>query len=177
MVLVLVGTMVMASPTQPDPATTTTPPPPSTTTAAISTTTALPTTTTTEATTTTSQPTTTTKPPETVPKFVDRYRIALEEDDVDFLLRRLHPKVIEAYGQERCRNWVENEIVVLANYQLAGKVSGPVDQQFTDPEGVPFAIADVFTAPVSFTFEGADFEAEAQFALVDGRIYWLGSCR
>ena len=156
-------------------------PPVVTTTTLTSTTTLVPepTTTTTAAPTTTTAPstTTTTVPPETVEGFVTLYLQALDEDNIEFLYQRLHPRVTEAYGEDLCRAWVEREIAVLSEYQLVGEASGPADQMFTDPNGEQFAIADTFTAPVRFVFEGTTFESEAQFALLDSDIYWLGACR
>lgn len=148
----------------------------STTSGPTTTSTSMPQPTTTSEPTTTAAPTTTTIPPQTVEDFVAEYRIALDEDDVDFLFDRLHPLVVEAYGEEVCRTWVETEVLALEDYQLEGEASGPADQLFTDPDGEQFAIADTFTAPVSFTFQGERFEADAQFALVDSLMFWLGTC-
>ena len=36
---------------------------------------------------------------------------------------------------------------------------------------------DVYTAPVTFTFQGQQFEATGDFALVDGVVHWFTTCR
>jgi hypothetical protein len=112
-----------------------------------------------------------------VEDFIVAYREALDGDDVEFLTARLHPRVVEAYSAETCRAWIEGEVVAIESYELVEVLSGPADQMFTDPEGSQFPIADTFTVTVSFTFQGEPFESEAQFALLDGLMYWLGTCR
>lgn len=151
-----------------------------TTTVAASPTTAATTTTTTQptTTTTTTAPTTTviTSPPQSVEDFVSQYRAALDSDDVEFVFGRLHPVVVEAYGAELCRAWVEDEVITLEEYELVGVVAGP----HTSRVSIPGGEADIpksFSATVSFVFQGSSFEAEAGFALVDGQMHWLGVCR
>lgn len=150
----------------------------STTAVAAAMTTTAPTTSTTTTTTISisSTTTTTTTPVETVSGFVDLYTSALESDDVDFLLSRLHPVVIDAYGPELCRAWIEREIVELESYELIGEVTGPTTTRVSIPEGST-DIADAYSARVSFVFQGSTFEADAGFALVDTEIHWLGVCR
>ena len=38
-------------------------------------------------------------------------------------------------------------------------------------------VAEVFTVPVAFEFQGQTFEATATFAAVDGRMHWFTECR
>lgn len=166
--LVLIGILMLAGSTEPAPTTTTAIAAPTTTTTAA--------TTTSTTTTTTAPTTTTTLPPETVEAFVAAYRAALDADDVEFLFTRLHPQVIEIQGEELCRAWVEREVIVLDNYQIAGEITGPADQMFPAPDGSQFAIADTFSTTVTFTIEGQNFESEAGFALVESAMYWLGTC-
>lgn len=169
-ILILVGLLMLGGSDEPAPSTTTT------LTAAPTTTTTLAPTTSPTTTTTAAATTTTTSPPETLENFVGAYRAALDSDDVAFLFGRLHPKVIETQGEEFCRAWVEREVIVLDNYQIIGEVSGPADEMFTAPDGSQFAIADTFSTTVSFTIQGESFESQAGFALVEGVMYWLGTC-
>ncbi|MEX0699999.1 MAG: hypothetical protein WD354_09730 [Acidimicrobiia bacterium] len=168
-VLIVLGVLLLWDSGQPQSTTTTLLAAPTTTTTAPPTTTAT-------TTTTTAAPTTTTLPPETVEAFVATYRAALDADDVEFLFARLHPKVVETQGTELCRAWVEREVLVLDNYQIAGEITGPADERFPAPDGSQFAIADTFSTTVTFTIEGQNFESEAGFALVEGVMHWLGTC-
>jgi hypothetical protein len=128
-------------------------------------------------TTTTTVPTTTTTtvPPQTVEDFVFQLRAAIDADDVEFVFGRLHPAVVDAYGAETCRSWVETEIIKLENYGVIGEVNGPSDRTAKLPGGDQ-VIKDMFDAPIRFRLDGQSFDSEGGFALVDGLIYWLGQC-
>lgn len=144
--------------------------PPSTTVAPV-TTTPTSTTTTTVATTTSS-----TIPPETVADFIDLYIAALESDDLEFLLERLHPVVVDGYGRDLCRSWIEREILGLSDYHTTGEITGPSTQTIDLPTGaVELSLA--YRAPVEFVFEGEMVAAEAGFARVGREVRWLGVCR
>lgn len=127
--------------------------------------------------TTTSSPSTTstTRPPETVEEFVDLFASALASGDRAFVLNRLHPDVADAYAAGVCETWVDSEIMALSDYRLTGDTSGPVDKEVTIA-GQQVTIEQVYSAPVSFTFGGQNFDSSADFALVDGVVYWLGVC-
>ena len=101
---------------------------------------------------------------------------ALDTGDREFILGRLHPAVIEAYGAELCSTWVDTEIMALSSYQLTSEPQGPVDQVVSTPTGSS-TITDSFNADVSFTFQGEEFTGGAGFALIDGQVFWLGQCR
>lgn len=148
--------------------TTTTVVPPSTTATTTSTTTSGSTSTTRPPTTTTAPATTTTTidPATRVEAFVVEFASAIEAGDVDFLYDTLSPDVVELFGSDLCRGFIEDEILLLEDYRVSGEVTpitdtGPVDQ---------------FEVPVTFTFRGSEFESNAMFAIDDG-VRWFGECR
>jgi hypothetical protein len=108
--------------------------------------------------------------------FVGRFVQALDEDDTGFLLQTLHPKLLEAYGQDLCSAWIEREIVTLEGYELTGDPVGPTTRRSETPSGT-VEISGTYEAPVSFTFGGRQFDSKAGFALAGGSVYWLGVCR
>ncbi|MCI0426243.1 MAG: hypothetical protein L0Z49_07310 [Actinobacteria bacterium] len=120
--------------------------------------------------------TTTTVALETLTEFVDRFRAALDADDLGFVFSRLHPQVIAGFGDALCRAWVDREILVLEEYELTGE-PGPVGEQQVETPAGDLPVADVFTAPIRFIFQGQTFESEGSFAYFDGLIYWMGQCR
>lgn len=126
-------------------------------------------------TTTTSLATTTTVRPETVEEFVALFAAALDAGDRDFLMTRLHPAVVDGFSDEVCEAWVGREIMGLSDYRLTEEPSGPIDKNVT-VAGQSVTIHDVYTAPVSFTFQGQSFDSSADFSVVDGVVHWLGSC-
>lgn len=141
--------------------------------------------TTTAATTTVPITTTTTAAPTTtalilgvgaIERFVEDYRAALDSDDVVFLFDWLHPGVKDGYGSDLCRDWVAREIAALENYELTGPLVGPSSATISTESGT-FEVDDLYSGPISFVYQGASFEGQAQFAIQDGSIYWLGICR
>jgi hypothetical protein len=130
-------------------------------------------------TTTTSAPTTTTTivpGAGAIEGFVADYRVALDNDDVVFLFDWLHPGVKDGYGTDLCRDWVAREIAALESYELTGPLIGPSSATIATDSGT-FEVEDLYSGPISFVYQGASFENQAQFAVQDGSIYWLGICR
>lgn len=134
---------------------------------------------------TTTAPTTTTAAPTTttlvlgasaIEGFVADYRAALDNDDVAFLFDWLHPEVKDGYGLDLCREWVAREIAALESYELTGPLVGPSSATISTESGT-FEVNDLYTGPISFVYQGAFFEGQAQFAVQGGSIYWLGICR
>ena len=124
----------------------------------------------------------TTIPPTTIPAvesfdaFLVLFRRALDGDDVEFLLARLHPQVAAAYGEELCRGFVAGEIVTLDQYQATGDLDGPT-RRTLDAGGTSVTLDGVYDVDVSFTFQGQAFDRAATFVLEDGIWYWTGQCR
>lgn len=148
---------------------------PSTTDIPSTTTTAQPQTTTTSST-TSSTTTTTTLPPESIDDFVVAFREALDADDLDFVFSRLHPAVIEDYGEDLCRTWTEREILALEEYQITAPYSELGETTMNLPGGaVP--VDELFRVPISFVFQGQFFVDNASYAREAGVVYWLGNCR
>ncbi|MFP5332768.1 MAG: hypothetical protein ACLGHX_10470 [Acidimicrobiia bacterium] len=138
------------------------------------------TTTTTTATTTTSstEPSTTqdstpiaVPDPAEIEGFVADFVGWIDAGDSDSLTARLHPVVIDEYGEDLCREFVAREILALEDYRLTGPVTGP------EPSRYGTVDVDLFRAPVAFTFQGSEFQGDATFAFVDGRVRWFATCR
>lgn len=103
--------------------------------------------------------------------------LAVFRDDVDggrtdALVARLHPAVLDRFGPELCREFVEREILALRDYRATGPVAGP---ERTDYDGTE--VSELFRVPIAFRFQGADVEGEATFAPADGAIRWFATCR
>lgn len=147
----------------------TTDPPSTTTTAAVPPSTST-------STTTAPTTTTTTVPPETVEGFVVAFGTALDADDLDFVFSRLHPAVIDAYGEDLCLAWTEREILALENYQMTGTHT-ELGRSTVDLPGGAVPVEELFEVPISFVFQGSSFEDTASYAREDGIVFWLGNCR
>ena len=109
---------------------------------------------------------------ETVEGFFAAYVAAIDAGDADFLFDRLHPVVLEQPTADLCRAFIEREILALSNYRITDAITGPTSQTIAGT-----AVADVYSAPVEFVFQGQTFEGTATFAAVDGQMRWFTECR
>ncbi len=122
---------------------------------------------------TTTVPTTTTTNLDAVAEvetFVPDFAEAIARGDIEFLLDTLHPSVLASFGEELCRSFIEDEILLLENYRLTGEITGPTAKTIA---GIS---VESYEGPVSFDFQGGNFEAVAQFAVED-RVRWFTECR
>lgn len=118
----------------------------------------------------------TTTPDETVEGFVTEFAAAIASGNEEFVVARLHPVFVAAYGEELCQTWIAREIMGLASYDLVSLDGGPRSQPYAFLAGEG-TIDDVFDATVSFTYRGELLTNPTNFALVDGKMHWLGQCR
>jgi len=110
-----------------------------------------------------------------IEEFAAAFASSLDTGRGDFAYERLHPVVVARYGVDFCRAYVDREVVLISDYTIVGPVSGPTPQPFTTPTGD--VTVDVYTAPVTFTFQGQQVDATGAFALVDGVVHWFTTCR
>lgn len=124
-------------------------------------------------TTTTSAPTTTSQPDpiHAIEAFVPEFAGMIAANDVDGLFNSLHPAVLDQQDADLCRTYIEREILALVDYRLTGAVTGP------NPTTFGSTTVDVYSGPVSFTYQGQSFDSTATFALVDGNVRWFTTCR
>lgn len=110
-------------------------------------------------------------PSDLIVAFVDDYVDAIETEDVEFLVARLHPAVLDLFDGDLCRTFIEREILALGNYTLTGDVSGPETQSIGD------RVFEAYSAPTSFVFQGQTFDSPATFAFGDDEVRWFTNCR
>jgi hypothetical protein len=108
---------------------------------------------------------------ETVADFVVAFAAAIDAGDTDYLVARLHPVVVDLYGEEACRAFIAAEILALEGYHLVGPPQGPQVGSVGEYE-----VPDYYTATAAFGYQGGSFETPASFALVDGEVRWFTEC-
>jgi hypothetical protein len=171
-VVAIVGMVAGSGPAEPVAAptststvmTTTTPAP----TASTSTTAATTTSTMTVVETTTS---TTVDPLTAIAAFVPEFAMMIAAGDAQGLFDTLHPAVLETQDPDLCKAFIEREILALVDYRLTGGVTGPVPTTFGS------TTVDVYSGPVSFSYQGQTFDSTATFAMVDSGVRWFTTCR
>lgn len=112
---------------------------------------------------------------EDVRAFIEAYAAAVAGGDGDFLVDRLHPVVLGSFDADACRTFVEEDILTLVDYRLAGDITRE-SRTFT-VGGESVTVDPLFVAPVAFTFQGVEFTVDATFAPVDGEMRWFSECR
>ena len=115
-------------------------------------------------------------PDESVEGFIQTFSQALDDGDGEFVFARLHPVVIEGWGEDLCSTWVDREIMALSAYTFLALVDGPLARVVDTPNG-RMTVPDYYTATVRFTFQGETSLADSGFALVGTEMHWLGQCR
>ncbi len=136
-----------------------------------------PTTTSTTSTTTTTTTTTTAEPPPpSIEEFITAYAAATEGGDSQFLTERLLPEIRDTFGEELCRSWVDEEILLISGYTLTGEPTGPFSRSLNIADST-IEVEQYFEAQVNFMFQGGSFDTTATFVVRDGVVYWIGECR
>jgi hypothetical protein len=113
--------------------------------------------------------------PEAVPVFVAEFSERVDDEDVTWLVDRLHPVVIAQHGTDLCRSFIQNEILLLENYRVTGSVTTGVE--VFDGDGVQVTVDPYYTAPVAFDFQGTSYDGSGAFAPVDSVMHWFTECR
>ncbi len=112
---------------------------------------------------------------EGVEEFYASLGEAIRTGDADFLFARLHPEVLELYGEDQCRASVER--LDNPDYEIEVIAVGEARRfLFGKREGLKIPVAD--TIPVEIVQRAGDQEVEqtAHVARVDGELRWFTDC-
>jgi hypothetical protein len=111
---------------------------------------------------------------ETVPEFLQLFATALQTGDTPFLLGRLNPHVIEAYGEANCAAAVAEMTDPTASFTI-NSTSGPASWTWSE-SGTPILIDNVYTVSVKRVAEGKSSVQDIHLAVVQGQLTWFRSC-
>jgi len=107
--------------------------------------------------------------------FVNVYNTAFEAGDVNALLESLHPEVIDLYGTEACRAYLESVIETPIHLEIL-EVSEVASWQW-EIDGHSTHIENAYTVEVNFTVQGQTTQMEVHFARgEDGSMSWFTDC-
>lgn len=108
-------------------------------------------------------------------EFVAAFTTAIQTNDVSFLLGRLHPRVLELYGQEACAAYVPS--VINPDFELTiRESSGPETWEWVIDD-VTSEIADSYAVEVSRMEGGQTLIQEIHVARrAEGDIGWFTDC-
>ncbi len=112
---------------------------------------------------------------ETVSEFASLLAASMRLQDAPFLFERLHPQVIELYGEDVCQSYLSG----LSDPTFAIKVegaSGPATWTW-EREGQTMEIDNVYTVRVFLTSQGETSPVEMHMGLMDdGTLRWFTDC-
>jgi hypothetical protein len=112
---------------------------------------------------------------EPVDEFLRQLSESLSTGDGSFAISRLHPKVIETFGQDACSQTVPAPDDATFNVQLVSEgPRGPWD--WPQPDGSTIRIDDAVTFDVQVTREGATTPSQVHLVLLDGAWRWFTYC-
>lgn len=120
-------------------------------------------------------PTTAVAPETAIAAFIEEFGSAIAAEDVGWLFDHLHTAMILGYGEDVCRSFITNEILLLGQYTLTGAITGPASKTLVTNVGEVIVEA-IFEAEISFVFQGRTIDATAEFVLED-EVTWLAICR
>ena len=112
---------------------------------------------------------------ETPEEFFALFADAIRTDDDAFLLARLHPAVLEMYGQTQCRAAVVSLAADPSFEVRVRSVEGPESYDYA-PDGQSVTVEDAFTLALTFTTTDGTSRQEGHLALVDGQMRWFTDC-
>jgi hypothetical protein len=133
---------------------------------------------TTEATTTSSSAATstpTTVAPESAEAFLEQLAAAFRAGDVEFKMARLHPAVIERFGEDTCQTYLSSLPADPTAAFVVHSVSEPADYAWTTQDQTT-NVPDTLTVAVTRTANGTAQEATIHLTAVDGELRWYTDC-
>lgn len=111
---------------------------------------------------------------ETIEDFIPTLAAAVLEQDVDFMLERLHPVAVAYYGEEGCQSYVEG----LDDPAFAIEVldiQGPQAWLF-QREGLTADVPNTYFVDANVTSGGQTSQSELHFPVVNGELRWVPDC-
>jgi hypothetical protein len=110
-----------------------------------------------------------------VTDFLKPFVAAMQSGNTSFLLEHLHPAVIEIYGSEQCRSYLEGVSDPLFDIELLS-ASGPSAWEWKI-DGISTFIPDAYTVNINRTSGGTTSIGESHFAFDDqNRLGWFTDC-
>jgi hypothetical protein len=109
-------------------------------------------------------------------KFLDKLDRAVRKGDIDFRVARLHPVVIERYGEQQCRDFLASpQAQDPSRKDKVKRVDKPKPFNFTTDDGaIPVPNAQFIL--VTETYQKKKSQRELHLARVDGEYRYFIDC-
>jgi hypothetical protein len=113
--------------------------------------------------------------PGQVEDFYDAFNSAFVAQDTASLYDRLHPAVLDQYGEAACRAYLDEVVSVPIEVNVLEVIGlGEWDWEM---DGLSTSIPETYTARVNFSAQGQTSEIETHLAIrPDGQLGWFTDC-
>ena len=111
---------------------------------------------------------------ETPQAFFDLYSQAMQMGNAGFLLDRLHPVVIDMYGEPACQTRVEGLLEPTLQAQV-NSVEGPMPWLF-ERDGQVHEIRQTYNVDLTITVGGEPSDRQVHLEQIDGLQTWFTDC-
>lgn len=107
--------------------------------------------------------------------FLAGFTAAVQDGDVDWLLVRLNPAVIQRYGEDQCRSYLRSSVIdPTMRLQVSG-VTGPGTWQWST-DGRSTVVDEVYRVDAHRFLRGSETTGNLWLANVDGNLTWFADC-
>jgi hypothetical protein len=112
-----------------------------------------------------------------IQKFFDQLDEAVRKGDTDFRVARLHPAVIDRYGEQQCRDFLSSPQAAPdpSRKDKVERVDKPESFDFTTDDGA-VSIPDAQLVLVEETFRKKTTTRELHVAKIDGEFRYFIDC-
>jgi len=106
--------------------------------------------------------------------FLPVFSAAIRTGDERFLFDRLHPAVVEFYGEEACRVYLRDFVVPDSEFRFR---SAAEPAEFTwVVDGRATLVQDVVNVDVTAVSEEGEIDRVIHLGLVEGSLRWFADC-
>ncbi|MEW6716094.1 MAG: HEAT repeat domain-containing protein [Chloroflexota bacterium] len=109
-----------------------------------------------------------------VRQFISDLVAAHHALNVDFLFGHLHPTVLDLYGAEACRGYLDQVITPTLAIEVLG-ITGPESWVF-ERDGRSIPVEDAFTVDANLSIGDQTNQQDIHFAMADGIMRWFTDC-
>ena len=111
---------------------------------------------------------------ETAEGFLPVFSAAIRTGDERFLFERLHPAVVEFYGERACRVYLRDFVVPDSEFVYR---SAAEPSQFTwIADGTATLVQDVVNVDVTAVSEEGEIDRVIHLGIVEGSLRWFADC-
>lgn len=108
-------------------------------------------------------------------EFVAGFTTAVQNGDVDWLLSRLNPVVIQRYGEDQCRSYLRSSVIDPTMRLQVSAVSGPGTWEWST-DGRSTVVDEVYRVDAHRFLRGSETTGNLWLANVDGQLTWFADC-